>query len=163
MNDTAIDEFIQAMGQLWHSEGRPRIAGQVLAYLIVAGEPRSLQQMCDALQISKGSASTNARLLENTGALRRVRPLGARQDAWLAVPNPSLALLQTVTRRFRTSAEAITRLAGAFPEGMEAAQGRVEDFADFYRRSADFMDEWAARVGQDCQAGPGESKTDGED
>ncbi|MGI3165437.1 GbsR/MarR family transcriptional regulator [Pseudooceanicola sp. 200-1SW] len=160
MSDAAINDFIQTMGLLWQSEGGPRIAGQVLAYLIVAGEPRSLQQMCEALHISKASASTNARLLEGKGCLRRVRPLGARQDAWLAVPNPSLSLLRSVAQRFRNNAETVGHLAAGFPPEMAAARGRVEDFADFYRKSADFMDEWTARLGQDGPPVPGGADRD---
>lgn len=150
MTVSPADDFIQTMGLLWHAEGGPRIAGQILGYLIIEGEPRTLQQMCDALKISKGSASTNARLLEGKGTLRRVHPVGARQDAWQAVPHPSQSILQTVAQRMRKNADVISDTSAAFPVGMEAARRRVEEFADFYRNSADFIDEWIERVG--CRA-----------
>ena len=61
---TPMDTFIEQMGLIAQEDGAPRIAGQILGYLLIEGEPRTLSQMAEALKISKASASTNARLLE---------------------------------------------------------------------------------------------------
>ncbi|MBR9764576.1 MAG: MarR family transcriptional regulator [Rhodobacteraceae bacterium] len=147
MSDSPIDDLIQTMGLMWSADGGPRIAGQILGYLLIEGEPRTLAQMCEALQISKGSASTNARLLEAKGVVRRVHPVGSRQDGFLAVPNPSHSLLKSVAKRLRVQADEISDISARFPDERADAQRRIADFAEFYRQSADFMDEWTARIG----------------
>lgn len=157
MSDSPIDDFIQTMGLMWSAEGGPRIAGQILGYLLIEGGPKTLGQMCEALQISKGSASTNARLLETKGVVRRVHPVGSRQDAFLAVPNPSLSMLKSVAERLRVQADEISRISAQFPRDRADAQQRVASFAEFYRQSAQFMDEWTAHIGATRDEAPEES------
>lgn len=146
----AREQFIEQMGLMIQTEGGPRIAGQVLGYLIIEGEPRTLTQMTEALKISKGSASTNARLLEHKGMVRRVSALGQRQDAYEAVEEPGLSTLAGMADRFRANAAAIESIATGFPEELSAARARVERLADFHRESAAFLDEWMTRMSAHC-------------
>ncbi len=143
---TPRDQFIAQMGLMMQAEGQPRIAGQILGYLIVEGEPRTLGQMTEALKISKASASTNARMLANRGSVRRVSPVGARQDAYQAEVNPMRQMLQAMAGRFRANGERIDEIVAAFPDDDPGARARVAGFAHTYRASADFFDEWAVRV-----------------
>lgn len=156
MSESPLEDFIQTMGLMWSADGGPRISGQVMGYLLIEGEPRTLAQMCEALQISKGSASTNTRLLEGKGLVRRVHPVGSRQDAFLAVPQPGPSMLKALALRLRAQAEEISRISAQFPGEAEPARQRVEDFAAFYRNSADFMDEWTARVSKPADDEPEE-------
>lgn len=149
---TAREHFIEQMGLMTQAEGGPRIAGQILGFLIVEGEPRTLTQMTEALRISKGSASTNARLLENKGTVRRVSALGQRQDAYEAVEEPGLSMLESMAERFRDSAEVIEAIAAGFPADDAQARGRVEKFAQFHRDSAIFFDKWMAQLRTDCMS-----------
>ena len=143
---TPIDRFIEYMGLMVQAEGTPRIAGQILGYLLVEGAPRTLAQMAEALKVSKASASTNARLLELKGFVRRVSPVGQRQDAYVALDMPNIAMIRDLARRFRDSSATIGALAAAFPDGHADAQARVARFSDFYRTSADFIEEWIDRM-----------------
>lgn len=149
---TPMDTFVEQMGLIAQNDGGPRIAGQILGYLLVEGEPRTLSQMAKALKISKASASTNARLLELKGAVRRVSPVGQRGDAYQVLDRPSVAALEALAGRFRTNADTIGALAGGFPDSHAAARARVMDYADFYRETADFFDEWIARLNRSCGA-----------
>ena len=119
---TPRDQFIEQMGLTTQAEGMPRIAGQILGYLIVAGEARTLAQMTEALRISKASASTNARLLEHKGMVRRASALGQRRDAYEAVDEPGLSTLAGMADRFRSSADAIAAIAENFAENDVAAR-----------------------------------------
>ncbi len=140
------DQFIEQMGLIAQTDGTPRIAGQILGYLIVEGEPRTLNQMTDALKISKASASTNARLLELRGAVRRVSPMGQRQDAYVAQDEPGLQTLHGMAQRFHANAETIDDIAETFPESDAPACERVRKLAEFYRNSAAFLEEWFTRM-----------------
>lgn len=148
---TPMDTFIEHMGLIAQNEGGPRIAGQILGYLLVEGEPRTLSQMADALKISKASASTNARLLEFKGAVRRVSPVGQRGDAYQALDRPGASILETLAARFRANAATIGGLASGFPESHADARHRVQGYAEFYRETADFFDEWLERLNRSCR------------
>lgn len=144
--DTPMDRFIEQMGLFTQAEGAPRIAGQILGYLIVEGEPRTLTQMAEALKISKASASTNARLLELRGAVRRTSPVGQRGDAYQALDMPNTATIRALAERYRVWAANINDLAGEFPESAAAAQARIERYAGFYHDTAGFLDAWMDQI-----------------
>ena len=146
MSTDPIHKFVEAMGLMFQHDGAPRIAGHILGYLLIEGEPRTLQQLTERLSISKASASTNCRLLEGRGLLRRVSPVGSRQDAWQAVSEPNRQMLNTLAQRFRRNAETIAEISSTFPSDRADARERVNHFADFYRLSADFIEEWRDRV-----------------
>lgn len=150
---TPMDTFIEQMGLIAQNDGGPRIAGQILGYLLVEGAPRTLSQMAEALQISKASASTNARLLEVKGAVRRVSPIGQRGDAYQVLDRPSASVLETLAGRFRGNAVTIGALAADFPDSHAEARARVNDYATFYRETADFFEEWLERLNRACGDG----------
>lgn len=66
------------------SIGAGRVLGQLYAYLYFSPEPRSLADMQAGLGISKGSASTAVRQLEQWGGVRRVWVQGDRKDYYEA-------------------------------------------------------------------------------
>lgn len=141
-----IDRFIEQMGLMAQGDGAPRIAGQILGYLLVEGEPRTLKQMSEALKISKASASTNARLLELKGSVRRVSPVGQRGDAYQALDMPNTATLTALAGRFRANADTIGAIAAEFPASHAEARSRITRFATFNRKTADFIEEWIVRM-----------------
>ena len=52
------------MGRQFEEDGAPRIAGRLFGFLMVQEEACSLDDVAEQLRVSKGSASSNARLLE---------------------------------------------------------------------------------------------------
>lgn len=79
--------FIEEVGITTEGDGLPRIAGRLFGYLLLSPEPRSLDEIADALDVSKGSASTDARLLLRHGWLRRVSQTGDRKDYYELAPD----------------------------------------------------------------------------
>lgn len=78
--DEQHQKLIERMGRYYESDGLPRIAGRLFGFLLLEDEARSLDEMAQALAVSKTSVSTNARLLEQTGLLERVTRPGDRKD-----------------------------------------------------------------------------------
>src|SRR5210317_2102057 len=76
--------LIQDAGNLSQSLGFGRVLGQIYAFLYFSREPRNLAQMQDALGISKGSASTVVRQLEQWHAVQTVWIKGDRKDYYEA-------------------------------------------------------------------------------
>jgi len=65
--------------------GLPRSVGQIYGYLYCMPEPVEMEQLTQQLQISLGSVSQGLKLLKQFGAVRVVRPPGARRDQFTAV------------------------------------------------------------------------------
>lgn len=78
--ESETQAVIERMALFFERDGLPRIAGRVLGYLLLSPEPRSLDDLADALQVSKSSASTDARRLERMGTVERVTIPGDRRD-----------------------------------------------------------------------------------
>jgi DNA-binding transcriptional regulator GbsR (MarR family) len=79
-----VHRFIEDAGTTSQSMGVGRVLGQIYAFLYFSRGPRSLADMQLALGISKGSASTGVRQLEQWGAARRVWVRGDRKDYYEA-------------------------------------------------------------------------------
>src|SRR5215467_9292435 len=77
----SIRGYVNDTGLLLENAGFPRIAGQLLGWLQVCEpETQSLSDIVTALGISRASASTSARLLEQIGFVERVILSGDRRD-----------------------------------------------------------------------------------
>lgn len=149
MTETAEERFIETMGAISHAEGRPRIAGQIVAFLVLAGEARSLGEIAEALGVSKASISTNIRLLEAKGTTVREGRKGSRQDLWRVVREPHSHMLRTMAERFHRNAAQIGEIGRTCVAEQPETAGKIVEFADFYENSADFLEAWADRLDQD--------------
>jgi len=83
-SDSIIIRFIEDTGNATQSFGLGRVVGQLYAYLYFSPTPRNLSDMQEALAISKGSASTAVRQLEQWGAVKKVWVKGDRKDYYEA-------------------------------------------------------------------------------
>src|SRR5437867_3493939 len=82
--DQQTANFIERMGLTLESDGLPRIAGRIFGLLLVSDDARSLDDLAAELRVSKGSVSTNARLLEQRGLLERICRPADRRDYYRA-------------------------------------------------------------------------------
>ena len=130
--DARSGAFIERMGVTLEADGMPRIAGRIFGFLIISEEARSLDALAAELRVSKGSASTNARLLEQRGLLERVCRPADRRDYYRVRPdlfNHTMALRLSRWERFHQAiAEARTMLTIDSPEVRE----RLEDYEQAY-------------------------------
>jgi DNA-binding transcriptional regulator GbsR (MarR family) len=78
-------QFVEHAGNTTQSFGVGRVIGQIYAYLYFSPDPRNLADMQTVLGISKGSASTAVRQLEQWGAVKKVWVKGDRKDYYQAV------------------------------------------------------------------------------
>ena len=130
----ARERFIERMGLLAQGDGLPRIAGRLLALLVLEGGPLAFGELAERLRISRGSVSSNVRLLEGMGVVERVTRPGERGDFFQMAPDPYARLLSGVVERARrgrqTAAE--TRDALRAQGADQATLGRLDDLARFY-------------------------------
>ena len=144
------ERYVEQWGLRFEDTGLPRSAGRIWGHLLICEpEHESLSGLCEALQISKGTASTSTRLLEGQGLLERVGILGSREAHYRIPPDAFIELM----RRKLEKTEAWRRLAG---EGVDLADDdpavpseRLEHLRDFYsfieERQRSALHEWTDR------------------
>ena len=92
-----LEKFIEGMGVIAQADGMPRIAGRLIAFMVIEEGPFSFSDLAIKLGVSRASISTNTRLLENMGIIDRVGKSGDRQDYFQLADDPYVKLLHSLT------------------------------------------------------------------
>ena len=113
------DIMAEALGLILQNDGLPRIAGRLLGVFVLHGGPFSFSDLCEKLQVSRGSISTNTRLLETLGTIERVSKPGERQDFFRLAEEPYAQLIERWIGRSRKARETVDRAASAVPATLQ--------------------------------------------
>ena len=103
----ATDGFIEMMGRHFEEEGVARIAGRLFGLLMLVERDSTLDELAEALKVSKGSVSSNARLLEEWGVAERVTRPGDRRDYYRIAADMSERLVQRQIARMQLFIERV--------------------------------------------------------
>jgi len=142
------ERFIEQMGIVAQGDGVPRIAGRMMGLMIFDGRPYSFSELATELQVSRGSVSTNARVLERQGIIERTAIPGDRQDYFHLAESPYEAILNGALARSRRAREIIGRTVDALPAtGQSAPKRRLQDFGAFYSTIIEALE--SATAGRD--------------
>lgn len=134
----ASQRFIERMGLNFSDEGVPRIAGRLFALLLLSTSPRSLDDLARSLDVSKASISTNARLLQQWGAIDRVSLPGDRRDYYQIAEDGITRLLQIQIDRLRRMQETIEEARNEIDlQDAEIVRSRLDRIRTF---QAEFLD-----------------------
>jgi len=99
--DRAQRTFVDRLGQAAGADGLSPIAGRLFALLLLADEPRSLDELAEALGVSKASVSTDARRLLERGIVERVTRAGDRRDYYELAPDFFARIIRARFARWR--------------------------------------------------------------
>ncbi len=138
--DKDSQEFIESMGLVFQDDGLPRIAGRILGFLTIRTEAHSLQELADSLEVSRGSISTNTRLLEQFGLVERVAKPGDRQGFYQLAPDAFPNVLHGGIQRMMKARQIILKASERIPKKSTRAKKNLEDMARFYDITIDGMD-----------------------
>jgi DNA-binding transcriptional regulator GbsR (MarR family) len=146
--DAQTEDFIENMGLSLEADGLPRIAGRIFGLLLVSEGALSLDDLASELGVSKGSASTNARLLEQRGMLDRSCRRADRRD-YYRVPHDLfsrvMALRLTRWERFHQAiASARTNLPINSPEVLERLEENQAAYSYMSRVIREALAQWGA-------------------
>lgn len=130
-------DFIELIGVLTQEDGFAKIGGMLLALLLLADEPLSFADIAEALQVSKGSISTNARLLENLGMIERVSILGERGCHFTLAQDPFVALLEGKVARLQRAAQAVK--SAQVYKIQNGAHSKLKQLVNFYEEGTKHM------------------------
>lgn len=129
--DPAAIEFIERIGLATEEEGLPRIAGRLFGYLLLFQGPATFEELMEALKISRGSVSTNTRLLESLGVLQRVTKPGERQAYFRLSDDPFDHLMELTVARLRRGRQIVLEARDRIPAGLAGAHARLEELQSF--------------------------------
>lgn len=140
-----LEQFIESMGVYFEHYGVPRIGGRVIGLLIAARRPLSLDDMAEALRVSRASVSTNVRMAMNYGLAELVTFPGDRRDyyrypdnAWerdILVNIEAIVALRRLAKR---------GLAATAPDN-QVARARLDELRDFCDFTLGEMHGWLER------------------
>jgi predicted ArsR family transcriptional regulator len=95
-----VSKFIEGMGLYFENQGVPRIGGRILALLMISHDPLSAEDVASILKVSRGSVSTNMRMLTETRLVEKVSLPGERTTFFEFTES---ALEQTIVARIQSS------------------------------------------------------------
>ena len=130
--EAVISEFVEQLGLIGEEDGLPRIAGRILGLLVIYGGPLSFAEIAQRLQVSRGSVSTNTRLLEHFGMVERVARPGERQDYFSLAPDPYYRLMRGLSDRKRRAQAIVNKAKDALPPDWSGAKKRLASLSSFY-------------------------------
>jgi DNA-binding transcriptional regulator GbsR (MarR family) len=106
MTDRRLDRaravFVDGMGTASATSGvLSQLQGRIFAVLYLEDHPLSLDEIAEALQLSKSNISTNIRGLVEWHLVRRVAVRGSRKDHYQAADDFWRVMQEIMERRFR--------------------------------------------------------------
>ena len=143
------DWFVGEMGLTFEADGFTRIGGRLFGHLLLAERPLSLDEIADALLVSKASVSTDARRLFEKGVLVRSGKPGDRRDYWEIAPDFFASLMQYRVERWRRLNTVIGELKRRSPAPSAAVRARLRYMEEVYAyisgRVDDALESWRSR------------------
>jgi len=120
------ERFIEEVGLAAEADGLPRIAGRLFGHLLLSPGPCTLDEIADALNVSKGSVSTDARLLLRHGWLRRTSRAGDRKDYYEMAPDFFAGIVAYRLERWDALHDLVAASIPDFTDESPAVRGRLE-------------------------------------
>lgn len=135
--DNTLSEFIESVGIIAQNDGLTRIAGRMLALILTEGDAISFSDLAVRLQVSRGSISTNGKMLENLGAIERISKPGERQDYFRPSRQPFANMIRARCAREQQAHDMIADLRDELPGEMNQAKAGMQTLLDYYKLSID--------------------------
>jgi DNA-binding transcriptional regulator GbsR (MarR family) len=120
------ERFVEQMGLAAEADGFTRIAGRLFGALLLSDGPRSLDELADALGVSKASVSTDARRLLERGVVERVGRPGDRRDYYQLAPDFFGRLIRHRVARWTALHRHVVEMRRAAPEQPRTVRDRFD-------------------------------------
>ncbi|MFQ5866259.1 MAG: GbsR/MarR family transcriptional regulator [bacterium] len=151
------DMLIEDFGKGYANFGQPKLKGRIVGLMTFSNKPLTLDDICEALGVSKGPVSTIARQLEESGLLRKVWVKGDRKDYYQIVEDMFTVSSRINLKYIKQNLEIAQRnshllskveviLQGDELENCKAVLQRMEEMKEFYTLLIDvfqkFITDW---------------------
>ncbi|HEU4641126.1 MAG TPA: MarR family transcriptional regulator [Gemmatimonadaceae bacterium] len=131
--DATTEWFIEQVGMSAEADGLPRIAGRLFGLLLLSPGPRSLDDIAEALGVSKASVSIDARLLLKHGWLRRVTLPGDRRDYYEMSPDFFAGIVAYRVARWEALHDLVAEARHRLPQHSNIVRERLRYLDDVQR------------------------------
>mgnify|MGYP003376737310 FL=1 len=125
MHDTLTavnNSTVSGLGRLAGFFGFSDVMGRLYGTLLLSPEPLSLDELCDTLQISKGSVSMNMRDLERWGMAKEVWVRGERRKFYKAESDMWQVIRNVLGSREQREVQVALHVLGESIEKLQAAE-----------------------------------------
>ncbi len=130
---SVIETFIERIGLSIEADGLPRIAGRMMGFFVIHGGPVSFAEIAERLQVSRGSVSTNARLLAGLGVIERVSLPGDRQDYYQLCEQPYVRLIEGHIQRQQAMEVLVRDVRKKIPAALKPTRARLNELHGFHK------------------------------
>ena len=138
-----VEEFAHALET---TGSMSRTAGRILAFLLTDDQPhRSLQELTAELGVSKGSVSTNTRVLIAQRMIRRVPVAGSRMEHYGLVPGGVMAMLAAAAESARHFSDLAARGQKLLGRSVTPGKAALRDLEQVHGWLADAIDDLLAK------------------
>lgn len=141
--------LIEDFGTYIESSGGARSLGKIWGYLLISGIPKSLDDMVNDLQISKGMASLSVRQGVQISLFRKVGIPGSKRDfyqlhsdAWAATLHTSIAQGVLMGQYLRRARELVLE-----EQAVSTIDESIEFFEFVIQQTQQILVQWEERKG----------------
>ncbi|MCL4746213.1 MAG: MarR family transcriptional regulator [Burkholderiaceae bacterium] len=149
---TPFETFVERVGVNAEAQGMPRIAGRMMAFFVLHGGPFSFAELAGKLNVSRGSVSTNARLLAELGVIERVGFPGDRQDYYQLAGNPYTRLIAGHVALMREMQASVEQAVAASAQADRAVRRRLQEMLAFYQVATRHMEQLIEMLAADANS-----------
>jgi len=151
MNNIILNDeqkvLIEDFGTYIESSGGARSLGKIWGYLVISGSPKSLDDMVNDLQISKGMASLSVRQGVQISLFRKVGIPGSKRDfyqlhtdAWASTLHTSIAQGAMMAQYLRRAKELVLE-----EQAVSTIDESIEFFEFVIQQTEQILVQWEER------------------
>jgi DNA-binding transcriptional regulator GbsR (MarR family) len=134
------------MGHSAESDGMSPIAGRLFATLVLSDTPLSLDELAEAIGVSKASVSTDARRLFEKGIVERVTKPGDRRDYYELSPDFFAATIRNRVDKWRRFQQLANQVRAEGSKLSATVRGRLDSIDEIHAfvvdRIEDALNNW---------------------
>ena len=136
--ESAQNNFMASIGRISAAFGLNRFITQLYVFLYLNDKPLSLDEIVDALGVSKGNVSVNIRELEKWGAVRNIWVKGSRKDYYQAERDVKKVFLHKIKSAVQKRAGEVSALIDDFKGTLASVD---EDLSEADRKAISIYEE----------------------
>ncbi|MFJ7978697.1 GbsR/MarR family transcriptional regulator [Lysinibacillus xylanilyticus] len=145
--------LIEDFGTYIESTGGARSLGKIWGYLLISGAPKSLDDMVNDLQISKGMASLSVRQGVQISLFRKVGIPGSKRDFYQLHSDAWTSILHTSISQGAMMAQYLRRAKNLVLE--EQAVSTIDESIEFFefviQQTKQILVQWEERKGDNTK------------
>ena len=129
----ARENFVQGMSRISHFWGFPKAMGAIFGAVYLSSQPVSLDELVEQVNVTKGSVSTNIRMLERLGMVHKQIQVGDRKDYYTAETDFWKIVRSVLQEREKNEFDQALRTVGDSMAMLEGVNAEDAELAGFYR------------------------------